>query len=105
MNRRALLAALAVLAVPVTLRAHGGHDHVMGTVTAVSAETLEVEDKAGKRVVVHLTAQTKYLRGKEAAAAADVKEGPRVVVDTRKDGARTVAVEVKLGVAKPASPK
>jgi hypothetical protein len=40
-----------------------------------------------------------------AAAAADVKEGTRVVVDTRKDGARTVAVEVKLGVAKPASPK
>jgi hypothetical protein len=99
-RRSAAWSLAALLAVPAALLAHGGHQHVMGTVTKADTETLEVKTKDGAVVTVSLTPDTKYLRGKEAAAAADLQEGMRVVVDTRKDGARTVAVEVKLGVVK-----
>lgn len=102
MTRRATAWALAaLLAAPAAALAHGGHQHVMGTVSKAGPDSLDVKTKDGTVVTVALTPETKYLRGKEPATAADLHEGMRVVVDTRKDGARTVAVEVKLGVVKP----
>ena len=70
-----------------------GHGHVMGTITAVTADHVEVKTKEGKSVSVPLTAETKYFKGKQGAAPTDVKVGERVVVHL---GASGAAEEVRL---------
>jgi hypothetical protein len=39
---------------------------------------------------------TKYLKGSRAAALIDLKPGTRVVVETKMDGDKTIAISVKL---------
>jgi hypothetical protein len=98
----ALAAVLGLAAVPAA-RAHGGHDHVLGTVKAVDrkAGTIEVETKDGARVTILVNDKTKYLRGDAAAAAADVVPDLRVVVDAGKQDGKMVAREIRLGAVKP----
>jgi len=100
----------AALAIPGWLLAHEGHK-VMGSVTAVDASHLEVKDKAGKTVSIALTADTKYRKQgatatapSQAAAAADVKVGQRVVVSVKEEGEKMTATEVTLGAAESARP-
>jgi hypothetical protein len=73
--------------------AHGGHAHVMGTVTAIAADHLEVKTKDGKTVTVPLAKTTLYSKGKQKATPADVHTGDRVVVHL---GAGGAAEEVRL---------
>jgi Cu/Ag efflux protein CusF len=96
----ALTLALAVAAAPAAL-AHGGHDHVMGTVKAVDlkARTVEVETKDGKRVSVQIDDKTKYLRGDAAAQESDLATGLRVVIDATTVDGKQLAKEIKLGPA------
>lgn len=81
--------------------AHEGHNHgpdqLMGTVIAVSADQLEIKTKEGKAVTVPLTKETKYFKGDQQAAQADVQKGVRVIVHLGDKGA---AKEVRLGSAK-----
>ena len=104
MNRRLLSLALgAALAVSVSgaAFAHGGHDHVMGTVKAVDlkARTVEVETKDGKRVTVQIDDKTRYLRGTAEAKDTDVVVGVRVVIDAAAVDGKQLAKEIKLGPA------
>jgi hypothetical protein len=95
-----LALALSLAAVPA-VRAHGGHDHVMGTVKTVDlkARTVEVETKDGKRVTVQIDDKTKYLRGAAAAGESDLVAGVRVVIDASTVDGKQLAKEVKLGPA------
>jgi len=77
---------------PAPLLAHG--KKVMGTVTAVSAGSIEVKTTDGKTARVSLTPNTKYMKGENAAAIGDVKVGLRVSVHLADDGS---AGEVYLG--------
>lgn len=72
-----------VLAVPVF--AHGDADHVRGTVTAITAQTIVVKiaGAADPRTLT-LDAKTVYLRGGKTMHLADVKVGDRVVIDVPK---------------------
>jgi hypothetical protein len=104
MNRRLFSLFLAIVlagAVSGAAFAHGGHDHVMGTVKAVDAKarTVEVETKDGKTVTVHLDDKTKYLRGTAAAKEADLAVGLRVVIDAGTVDGKQLAKEIKLGPA------
>lgn len=81
----ALLTALAVLAAPAVLSAHG-KGHVMGTVASVDATHIEVKTKEGKTVKVTLNDQTKYKKGDADAASTDVKPGMKVSVHLADDG-------------------
>jgi hypothetical protein len=82
MRRWFLTTALGTLvAVAAETVAHEGHEHKhMGKVVSVQAQQIEVETKDGKKVTGVLGPETKYLRGKAAAALADVKVGERVVI-------------------------
>jgi hypothetical protein len=103
MNRQVLSAALA-LAFAATgtapAFAHGGHEHVMGTVKSVDAQggKLEVATKAGKVVAVVLNDKTKYMRGTAVVAVKDMAVGERVVVDAAPENGQLVAREIKLRV-------
>jgi predicted sulfurtransferase len=75
-----VLCAISLIA-PRLVLAHEGHNHkVMGTVKSIQEKHLEVQDTTGKTSMVMITDQTKILRGKTAAALADIKVGERIVV-------------------------
>ncbi|HYU77525.1 MAG TPA: hypothetical protein VEK56_00985 [Vicinamibacterales bacterium] len=81
MTRLFALALAAVLVAPPLVFAHEGHAHkVMGTVSTIHENHLEVKTKDGKVSTHVLDPKTKILRGKAAAKLADIKPGDRVVV-------------------------
>ena len=100
MNRkqltRALIALFAVVAAPAVW-AHGGQEHVMGTVSSASATELVVKTTTGAEKTIQLTADTKVEKDGELSTAADLQPGQRVVVHTRKQGDALTAVLIKTG--------
>ena len=109
MQKRAILALLVALALPAGLAAHEGHEHkVMGTVTQVhSTDTgsqVEIKTTAGETVVLTVDAQTRFLKGKAAAALKDVEAGSRVVAKTTTEGKTTKASEIVIGEKDAAAP-
>jgi hypothetical protein len=102
--RRAFTAVLLTSGlIPGSLLAHEGHK-VMGTVTAVDVNRLEVRAKDGKTVSIALTPETKYVKSgtaggskAHAASSADLKVGLRVIVAVTEEGETMTATEVTLG--------
>ena len=110
MSRRGVvLCSLNILLSVALLQAHGDATHLMGTVTAVTANTVTIKDTAGKSVVVMLEKTTKYLKDKKAAVIGDLKVGTRVMIQAEMDEKMKMytAAEVQLcGVdSKEAQPK
>ena len=105
MTRRTLLVMTFVIAAAPLVWAHEGHDHkLMGVVSSVHDNQLEVKDAKGKASSFTLDAKTKVRRGKTILKAADIKTGDKVVVVSRetKDKAGKVSVsvlEVQVGAA------
>jgi hypothetical protein len=100
------VAALAVaLLAPALVKAHEGHDHkIMGVVTLIHENHLEVKDAKGNVTKHVIGATTKIRKEKAKAAAGDIKVGDRVVVTTRetkdKDGKVVVnVIDVQIGAA------
>ena len=73
----------ALAATPVL--AHGDNDHVRGTVTAITAQSIVIKTvgSATPRTLT-IDAKTAFLRGGKTAHVADVLVGDRVVVDVPK---------------------
>lgn len=91
-----LVCILLTLSVPIF--AHGGFDHVRGTVSKVDKNVVTVKTVKGD-VDVTLTDKTEITRGDQKAAVGDLKPGVRVVVDVPEGSKDHVAHSVKLGVA------
>ena len=91
-----LLAGLAI--------AHG--DPIMGTVTAVAADTVTIKDKDNKPVVIMLEKTTRYLLDSKPGKKTDLKVGVRVVIDAHMDTKMKMynAEEINIGVASAAKP-
>jgi hypothetical protein len=83
--------------------AHGGFDHVTGTVAKVDNDTLTVKTAKGN-VDVKLNDKTEITRGDQKAAIGDLKPGSRVVVDLPEGVKNPFAHSVKVGVAGAAAP-
>ena len=103
------LALAATLSSSTLVLAHGGNDHVRGTVTAVTPQSITVQttEKATKTLTV--SAKTEV---KGAAKLADVKVGDRVVVDVPEGTTNASLIQVGappakpvVAAAKPAAPK
>ena len=62
MGRRALLLALATALLSLVAFAHDGMEHVQGTVSKVSDQSVTVTTAGGKAVEVMLDGQTTYAR-------------------------------------------
>ena len=96
---------VAALAIPGYAIAHEGHARkVMGTVTMLHENHLEVKAADGKTSTITLNEKTRILRGKTQVKVEEVKPGERVVVTTTDtkgtDGKPTlVATEIRLGSA------
>jgi ribosomal protein S1 len=94
-----LLSVIAlVLAMSAGALAHNGNDHVRGTVTAVSAQsvTVQLADKTTK--TLSISAKTEFDNAGKPGHLADIKVGDRVVVDVPEHG--TSALLIKVGAKK-----
>jgi hypothetical protein len=98
---RALIAGLTVavfLFAAVPIFAHGGFDHVMGTVVQVSNNVLTVKTAKGN-VDVKLDDKTELTKNGQKAQLSDLAPGARVVVDIPEGNKDKLAHSVKIGTA------
>ena len=87
-----------LLACTMQIFAHGGFDHVTGTVVKLDNNVLTVKTAKGD-VPVTLDAKTEITRNDKPAQAADLKVGVRVVVDIPEGSKTKLAHSVKIGTA------
>ena len=103
-----LRVAFVLAALAAQMIAHGGFDHVIGTVVKVENNVLTVKTAKGN-VDVKLNEKTEITSNGQKAQVADLKPGSRVVVDVPEGSKDKVAHSVKIGVAgaatAPAPPK
>jgi hypothetical protein len=95
----ALLAILALALLPTIALAHGGEEHVTGTVTKISDTSVTVKTTAGKAVEVGFDAKTTYSRAKQPIQKADIKIGDRIVIHAVEVNEKLVAHTVEIGAA------
>jgi hypothetical protein len=96
MKARVFLIAVVLIA-PVLAYGHGGHKHVIGTVSSIGSNTLVVKTSTDD-VSVPISKATRFYRGsgtQQKATAAEVQKGMRVVVHLDAGGN---ALEVHLPV-------
>ena len=105
MLNRIVFSLLTIVLFVGIVHAHG--DPIMGTVTAVTADTFTIKDKDNKPVVIMLEKSTKYLMNDKPAKKTDLKVGARVVIDAEMNAKMKmyVAEEVNIGTAAKAAPK
>ena len=84
------------------LMAHGGFEHVSGTVVKVENNVLTVKTAKGS-VDVRLNEKTEITKNDQKAAIADLQPGTRVVVDIPEGSKDKMAHSVKVGVSGGAS--
>jgi hypothetical protein len=77
--------------------AHGGMEHVMGTVTAITDHSVSVKTRDGATKTVEFDSQTKFVKGDAAATVKDVQVGGRVVIHAHSHDSSLRAAEVKIG--------
>jgi hypothetical protein len=104
--KRTILAALVALVLSFTFshvaQAHEGHTHkVMGTVSAINGQHIDVKTSDGKTVTVMTDAKTTVTRGKEKLTASAVKVGDRISVDAMQEKDMMMAQAIKLAAATP----
>ena len=97
----ALLAVLSLALLPTIAVAHGGEEHVTGTVTKVSDTSVTVKTTAGKTVEVGFDAKmTTYVRAKQPIQKTDIKVGDRIVIHAMEVNEKLVAHSVEIGATK-----
>jgi hypothetical protein len=101
MFKKLISFAISSMLLTGILLAHGNATHLMGTVTAIGKDTVTIQDKDGKSIVVMLEKDTKYLKDKKSVAAAEMKVGTRVVIDAEMNEKMKMysAEEIQLGAA------
>lgn len=77
--------------------AHGGMEHVMGTVTAITDHSLSVKTRDGATKTVEFDSETKFVKGDATATVKDVQIGSRVVIHAHNRDSSFHAAEVKIG--------
>jgi hypothetical protein len=106
MLHRLIACVVALLLTAGLVLAHGNATHLMGTVTAVGKDTVTIQDKDGKPLVVMLEKTTKYFKSKKPASIDEMKIGTRVVIDAEMNQKMKMysAEEIQIGTANVAAP-
>jgi len=95
--KRTILAVHAVLILATLVWAHGGEQHVMGTVTKVEKMSISVKTSDGTVKTVMIMKETKVVKNGSAAKLEDLKVGDRVVIHAQAMGDMLHATEIKIG--------
>ena len=83
MKARILILVACISFVAIAALAHGGEEHVMGTVTKVSDNSITVKTTAKEPVTVGVVPATKFTMGKMAMKIDGLKVGDRVVIHAK----------------------
>ena len=111
MLKKAITFSFMSLFLAGNLLAHGNATHLMGTVTALGKDTVTIQDKDGKTVIVMLEKATKYLKAKKPVSIDELKVGTRVVIDAEMNekmkmySAEEIQIGAGGGAASPAAAK
>ena len=103
MTRRWLMNGLPLtltLAVAQLAQAHGGEEHVMGTVVSADAKSIVVKSTKGEDTTIQVDGKTKVERSGTEAKVTELAAGERVVVHTRKGEGGLTATMIKAGTSK-----
>src|SRR5258708_35665495 len=95
----ALLAIMALVLLPTIVLAHGGEEHVIGTVTNISDTSVTVKTTAGKAMTVGFDAKTTFARADQPMTKADIKVCDRVVIHAVEVNEKLVGDTVEIGGA------
>jgi preprotein translocase subunit YajC len=100
--RKLLAPAIAVasllLALALATFAHAGMEHVMGTVAAVTDNSITVDTVKHTKVTVLIDPSTKFIKNNAQALLKDLKVGDRVVIHAKRNpDKKLVGAEVKWG--------
>jgi|SRR5581483_1056691 len=93
MKMLATTLALALTMGVAAAFAHGGNDHVRGTITGISPQSLTVRTQANTTRTLVVTSKTTFARSGQKAGLGDLKIGDRVVVDVPKDSNQALSVQ------------
>ena len=97
MKRLLAFLVTAVILSGGILFAHGDNEHVTGTVTAITDNSISVQTTAKQPRTIQLDAKAMIIRGSAHLTVKDIKVGDRVVIDVNKKS--SLATEVKIGAA------
>ena len=103
MKRLTMVVAVLLFGAAMVL-AHGVAVRVMGTVTAISSNSITVQTVDNKSPKVDVSAQTKFVKSGVAASIKDLKVGDRVVIDAGKIGEKLDAHQVRFGATNSSAP-
>lgn len=91
------LILICTLLVGTLAFAHGGMEHVLGTVTAITDHSLSVKTREGEVKTIEFDQATKFVKGDAAATVKDVQVGTRVAIHAQKNDNALHAAEVRIG--------
>lgn len=93
-----IICLVALLLGSATLFAHAGMEHVMGTVAAVTENSITVDTVKHTKVTVLIEPSTKFAHSNVKASLQDLKVGERVVIHAKQNAdKKLVAAEVNWG--------
>ncbi len=95
----AILAIVSLALLPTIATAHGGEEHVTGTVTKISDISVTVKTTVGKTVEVRFDSKTTFARDKQPIQKNEIKVGDRIVIHAMEVKAKLVAHTVEIGAA------
>ncbi|GJL55629.1 MAG: hypothetical protein NPIRA02_27610 [Nitrospirales bacterium] len=97
------LAIFVFLSLPLTttvLWAHGGNEHVLGTVTESNADHIVVKTPKGESVSIAIHAKTSFQQNGIEMKDARPQVGDRLVAEVSKDGEHIVGKEIRFATPK-----
>lgn len=95
--KRVLLSLFAVTVLATSAYAHGGHDHIRGTVAQINGQSIVVQTTGKATKTVTVVANTMFMKAGKHAAIGDLKVGDRVVIEVPEG--KLTAEEVQIGAA------
>ena len=95
---KCVIVALSALGLISALAlAHGNFEHVLGTVSKITGNSITVTTASGENQTVIVGTETKFVKSGAPASLKDLKVGERVVIHARPTGKALEAEEVKFG--------
>lgn len=95
--KRVLVFLVTFCAVGVLAYAHGGNEHVEGTVTQITENSITIHTAENQSTTITLTVTTKFEKSGADASITDLKAGNRVVIYAKLNGDSLEAATVKFG--------
>jgi hypothetical protein len=93
MKARVLVLFVCISLAAVAALAHGGEEHVIGTVSKVTPDSITVKTTANKLVTVGVVPATMFMMGKMMMKNGDLKVGNRVVIHAKEPKEGTLVAD------------